>query len=539
MQDVLGEGLSVIANTADDIEIAGVDVSPDPDLITYWLSGEIDEERGWGIRGDSFTVFDRLVQLGTPDWFRLSDRDLAACLYRRVFISEGGTRTAAQAQIARALGVEAAVLPMCEEPVRTRVRTADGWRGLQQYLVAEHAEAQIEAVEIDGIADATPTKEVLRAIGGADAIVIGPSNPVISIGPILAMPALREAIGASTAPVVAVSPFVAGQVVKGPTDIFMQAVGRPSTAAGVASLYQGLIGGMRLRLGRSRPTPRGDRGPDLPDADGGPCGPTPAGRANPRVQLEPEPGMNKTRWVRVDTAQIPVASLAVGAAPDNLHTTAIIPVKGLTDANRRLDQVLFPKERTRLAEALFLDLIMKLPRSRCVDDILVVTADESVARQARWFGHMVLKQEEDEGHSESASAGARAAMVEGAERVAMLPVDCPLLEIEELDAKIGRSPRTALIVPDRHGTGTNALVLVPPDVFVPAFGPDSCARHVSRARGAGISFALEEIESMGLDLDTPEDMSLLRDRLLLDPQPAPRTAEVLWELGDRAQRAAA
>ena len=244
IQEVLGEGLSVIANSADDIEIAGVDVSPDPDLVTYWLSGEIDEERGWGIKGDTFTVFDRLVRLGTPDWFRLSDRDLATCLYRKEFIAEGGRRTDAQAQITRALGVQAAVLPMCEEPVRTQVRTADGWRSLQQYLVAEHAQAPVEGVQVDGIGEAQPTPEALEAIAGADTIVIGPSNPVISIGPILSMPAMREAIAASEVPVVAVSPYVAGQVVKGPTDLFMQAVGRPSTAAGAASLYEGLLDGM-------------------------------------------------------------------------------------------------------------------------------------------------------------------------------------------------------------------------------------------------------------------------------------------------------
>ena len=244
MQDVLDSGLSVVANTADDIEIAGVDVSPDPDLITYWLSGQIDERRGWGIKDDSFTVFDRLVALGLPDWFRLSDRDLATCLYRRIFVSEGGRRTDAQAQIARALGARAAVLPMSEDPVRTRVRTPDGWRDLQRYLVAEHAGAPVEGIELDGIAEATPTPEVLTAIAGADAIVIGPSNPVISIGPIVSMPRVRDAMAAAAAPVVAVSPYVAGQVVKGPTDLFMQAVGRPSTAAGVASLYEGLIDGM-------------------------------------------------------------------------------------------------------------------------------------------------------------------------------------------------------------------------------------------------------------------------------------------------------
>ena len=244
MQDLLGSGLSVIANTADDIEIVGLDVSPDPDLITYWLSGEIDEQRGWGIKGDSFTAFDRLARLGAPDWFRLSDRDLATCLYRRVFVADGGRRTDAQAQIGRALGVRGAVLPMCEERVRTRVQTAEGWRDLQRYLVAERAEAPVEGIEVNGIADAVPTPEVLSSIAEAEAIVIGPSNPVISIGPILAIPALREAIAAAEAPVVAVSPYVAGQVVKGPTDLFMRGVGRPSTAAGVASLYEGLIDAM-------------------------------------------------------------------------------------------------------------------------------------------------------------------------------------------------------------------------------------------------------------------------------------------------------
>jgi len=244
MQDLLGAGLSVVANTADDIEIVGVDVSPDPDLITYWLSGEIDEERGWGIQGDSFTVFDRLVRLGAPDWFRLSDRDLGTCLYRRVFVSEGGRRTDAQAQIARALDVRASVLPMCEERVRTRVRTAAGWRDLQRYLVGERAEAAVQGIEVEGIEDAVPTPEVLSAIAEAEAIVIGPSNPVISIGPIVSIREMREAMVAAAAPVVAVSPYVAGQVVKGPTDLFMQAVGRPSTAKGVASLYEGLIDGM-------------------------------------------------------------------------------------------------------------------------------------------------------------------------------------------------------------------------------------------------------------------------------------------------------
>jgi LPPG:FO 2-phospho-L-lactate transferase len=257
MQEEIGADLAVIANTGDDVEVLGVHVSPDPDLIVYWLSGEIDAERGWGIEGDSFTVFERLSRLGAPDWFSLSDRDLAACLYRRQFLAEGGRHTDAQAQIARALGARAAVLPMCEEPVRTQVRTAAGWRGLQQYLIAEQAQSPVEEIRIDGIEAAQPTPEVLEAITAADAIVIGPSNPVISIGPIVSMPALREEISAAAAPVVAVSPYVAGQVVKGPTDIFMAAIGRPSNAAGVAAVYEGLIDAMICDPEDPDPPPEG------------------------------------------------------------------------------------------------------------------------------------------------------------------------------------------------------------------------------------------------------------------------------------------
>jgi LPPG:FO 2-phospho-L-lactate transferase len=257
MQEELGAELTVIANTADDVESLGVHVSPDPDLVTYWLSGEIDAERGWGIRDDGFNVFERLTRLGAPSWFTLSDLDLATCLYRRQFMEEGGRQTDAQAQIARALGVRARVLPMSEAPVRTQVLTAAGRRALQEYLILDGGQPEVLGVELEGIDEAVPTAEVLDALRGAEAIVIGPSNPVISIGPILAVPGMREAISASPAPVLAVSPFVAGEVVKGPTESFMSAVGRPSTAAGVASLYEGLIDAMVVDEGDPDPPPAG------------------------------------------------------------------------------------------------------------------------------------------------------------------------------------------------------------------------------------------------------------------------------------------
>ncbi|MGC1166807.1 MAG: 2-phospho-L-lactate transferase [Solirubrobacterales bacterium] len=255
MQEELGPELTVIANTGDDTEALGVHVSPDPDLVTYWLSGEIDEERGWGIREDTFTVFERLQRLGAPGWFGLSDRDLAACLYRRQFIDEGGRPTDAQAQIARGLGVEAKVLPMSDSPVRTKVLTAAGRRELQEYLIVDRGGPDVVGVELEGIEHAEPSREVLDALRAAEAIVLGPSNPVISIGPILAVPGMRDAIAASPAPVVAVSPYVAGAVVKGPTDRFMEALNRPTTAAGVASLYAGLIDGMVVDEGDPDPAP--------------------------------------------------------------------------------------------------------------------------------------------------------------------------------------------------------------------------------------------------------------------------------------------
>src|SRR5687767_13470408 len=255
MQDVLGPDLAVIVNTGDDAEVHGLHVSPDPDLVTYWLAGEIDEERGWGIRGDTEVVSERLGALGGETWLTLTDRDLATCLYRTHFVAEGGTLTAAQGQIARALGVEAAVLPMCEAPVRTHVITPAGRRGLQEFLILDAGSAPSEGGEVEGLEAAEPSADVRDALASADAIVIGPSNPVISIGPILSVPGMRAAIGSAGVPVVAVSPFVAGRAVKGPTEAFMEAVGRPVSAAGVASLYEGVVDAIVVDEGDPDPPP--------------------------------------------------------------------------------------------------------------------------------------------------------------------------------------------------------------------------------------------------------------------------------------------
>lgn len=241
--DVVGDELVVVANTGDDVEIHGAHVSPDPDLVTYWLADRIDA-RGWGIAGDTFAVMDELRALGEDVWFALGDRDLAVCLQRRARLADGARLTEAIAELGTALGVGARVRPMSDSPVRTRVRSGGAWLGLQEFLIRARGEGPLEDVEFQGVADALPTPEVLAAIAAARAIVIGPSNPVLSIGPILALPGMREALRSADAPVVAVSPVVGGAILKGPTALCMEWAGHECNGAGVAALYRGLIDGL-------------------------------------------------------------------------------------------------------------------------------------------------------------------------------------------------------------------------------------------------------------------------------------------------------
>ncbi|HKP88907.1 MAG TPA: 2-phospho-L-lactate transferase [Thermoleophilaceae bacterium] len=244
MLDVVGpDELAVVANTGDDVEVHGVHVSPDPDLVTYWLADVIDE-RGWGIAGDTWHAMEARRAGDQAPWFQLGDRDLELCRLRTDELAAGRRLTEAHAAVVEACGVRARVLPMSDQPVRTRVRTGGRWRDFQEFMIVDRAAAPIEAVDVAGAAEARPSPEVLQALAGAEAIVIGPSNPVISIGPILAVPGMRAALRESPAPVVAVSPFVAGHAVKGPTEPFMAHAGLPLGAAGVLRAYEGLLDGV-------------------------------------------------------------------------------------------------------------------------------------------------------------------------------------------------------------------------------------------------------------------------------------------------------
>jgi LPPG:FO 2-phospho-L-lactate transferase len=244
MLDVVGaEQLIVVANTGDDVELYGAYVSPDPDLVTFWLADLIDE-RGWGLAGDTFAVMDGLRELGVEVWFNLGDRDLAFGIERARLLREGVRLTDAHAKIATAVGVGTPVLPMSDRPVRTWVRAHGRTWPFQEFMIRGSAQGPVDDVDFRGARSAAPTPEVLAAIAAARAVVIGPSNPVISIGPILALPGVREAISASPAPVVAVSPIVGGEVLKPATVPFMQWAGHELTASGIAGFYAGLIDGL-------------------------------------------------------------------------------------------------------------------------------------------------------------------------------------------------------------------------------------------------------------------------------------------------------
>lgn len=248
MLDVVGaDSLIVVANTGDDIEIYGAYVSPDPDLVTFWLGDRIDD-RGWGLAGDTFHVMEGLRSIGIDVWFNLGDQDLAIGIERARRLQAGERLTDAHRAIAGALKTPGSVLPMSDAPVRTKVMARDRWWPFQEYMIraggARGAPDPVQDVNFHGARAARPTPEVLQAIATAQAIVIGPSNPVISIGPILAVPGLTTALRDSPAPVVAVSPLVAGEVVKGPTAAFMEFIGLPCSSDGIATYYEDVIDGL-------------------------------------------------------------------------------------------------------------------------------------------------------------------------------------------------------------------------------------------------------------------------------------------------------
>jgi LPPG:FO 2-phospho-L-lactate transferase len=245
LQDVLPPGdLSVVVNTADDFDLWGLHICPDLDTVMYTLAGISNPETGWGIAGESFDTLNMVERYGEETWFKLGDRDLATHVLRTFRMLSGETLTEVTAGLSGALGVDSAVLPMSDDPVSTVLETPEGRLEFQEYFVRRGQRDEVLGIELRGIEDASPTERVLAAVSRADAIVLCPSNPVVSVGPILALPGMTEALASSSAPKVAVSPIVGGRALKGPADRMLSSLGHEVSAKGVARMYAGLVDGM-------------------------------------------------------------------------------------------------------------------------------------------------------------------------------------------------------------------------------------------------------------------------------------------------------
>ena len=233
--------ITVIVNTGDDIDLYGLRISPDLDIVMYTLAGLVDPKQGWGIKGDTYNTLDMLKRYGHNTWFLLGDRDLATHMHRTQLLQQGQTLTEVSDQIRRSLGLETRFLPISNEPVTTRILTPDGWLHFEEYFVQRQTRDRVVGVQFAGIETARPAPGVLEAIAGAEAILLAPSNPIVSIGTILAVADVREALCATDAPVVAVSPIVGGATIKGPADKLMSGLVLEVSARGVAEYYRDFL----------------------------------------------------------------------------------------------------------------------------------------------------------------------------------------------------------------------------------------------------------------------------------------------------------
>ncbi len=234
--------LTVVVNTGDDIILHGLKISPDLDIVTYTLAGIIDPAKGWGFRRETFHALKRLAKYGRANWFNLGDRDLATHIHRTAMLAEGKTLTEAAESIRTALGVKARILPMSDQPIPTIIDSSEGALHFQEYLVRRRAEPFVRAIRFEGAESAKPAPGVLEAIRDADCIIICPSNPLISIGPILAVLGIRDALRARKNDVIAVCPIVGGKSLKGPSDKMLDQLGYGSSASSVAKLYADFTG---------------------------------------------------------------------------------------------------------------------------------------------------------------------------------------------------------------------------------------------------------------------------------------------------------
>jgi LPPG:FO 2-phospho-L-lactate transferase len=518
--------LTLIVNTGDDLEWWGLAVAPDLDSITYVLAGLLSRERGWGVQDDTFLCLQMMARLGRPAWFQIGDRDLATHLLRSQLLKAGKTLTEATAEIAARFGVGARILPMSDAPVQTRVETPAGELSFEEYFVERHFQDPVRAVRFAGAVDALPAPGVVDAILSATAVILAPSNPVTSIGPILAVPGIRQALRDTRARVAAVSPIVGGAAVSGPAGALMATLGVPVSIAGIAQLYQDFLDILVVDPS-DRPAAEALEGSSLrvhstntimrsasdkvelarsvlslfssehpPSKPGGAL----AGRSQPAAQ-DVGQAFDQARLGRSESKR---------RAPGTGLPMILIPVKNLAHAKQRLAALLEPAARTALAQAMLLDVLETLDDWPNRPAIGIVTSDPFALGLARRFALEVIPDYENRSETDAIEMATELCRGRGVGSTLVIPADIPLLTVLEMEAILDAAPpQGSVLVPAADGRGTNAAYRSPAALFPLRFGNDSFKPHLAAARATEKPCVLLSLPGIALDVDNPAELRQL------------------------------
>lgn len=462
------ESITAIVNTGDDFVHLGLHISPDIDTLLYTLSNQANPVQGWGRRDESWNFMEVLRSLGAEDWFQLGDGDLALHVLRTATLAAGQPLSQITADFAHRWGLATRILPMSDNIIETRVDTDEGLLSFQHYFVKRRCEPRVSAIHFAGAEKAQPALGVLEAITSAHAraIIIAPSNPFLSIDPILSVPGMRKALADTTVPVIAVSPLVGGKAVKGPTGKLFTELGIEANARNVAQHYAGLIDGLLI----DKRDPQDD--PDIP--------------------CRREDTLMNTLDDRIRVAR---ATLDFADSFAVKTWTALVAFNAPDKRKFRLSGRLDPAGRADLSKQLFAHLVGALRQVPRIGQIQVL----SPATPDGWKGEWL----KDHGRGLNAELeAARQAM--STARILVIHADLPLVAAEDIEALLDAAELAGVaIAPDRHGSGTNALAITEDRPIRLCFGKDSFALHRAQV---GKNCPVIQRMGLALDIDTPDDL---------------------------------
>lgn len=491
LASVLAPGqLTIVVNTADDMIHMGLHVSPDLDTVCHRLADLHDAQRGWGRADETWTVMQQVAALDGPDWFSLGDRDLATHLVRTHLLAEGASLAEATHHLCRQWGIDHPVVPMTNDPVATWLHTDEGELSFQDYFVNRACEPVVSRIEFRGGDEAVPAPGVVAAITRADLVVLAPSNPFLSIDPIIAIPAIGAALRRRVAhdPIVAVSPIVGDAALRGPAAKLLAEFDLPVSPEGVGSYLAG-------RLARPGDLPGdGLTGLVVDEPD--------AGVAVDGVTTLAAPIVMGDAAAETDLARRVLSDGLALAARGRHDVVTVVPVAAIARTKTRLADVLADDQRQRVATALVASTVRTAGH---LGPVVVVVEDDEMGAVARAAGAVVMRQERS-GLNDAVAQGIAWA-TRRSNTVMVVPSDLPRVTVAALQEVLdvaSAMDQGVVVVPDQRDDGTNALVLRAMPPMPPQYGPASAAAHADTARALGVPVVIHRCEALG-DLDTTED----------------------------------